>query len=147
MPHLTIPISLDGPVIDISVWPSEHHRRTLKKLNKPIPQPINLRAIIDTGASCTVIEPQQLASLNLIPRGTTQFHTPSTGGVASTAPVYDVALILVHGQTQKFRHFESVPIISATLATHGVQALIGRDILKDCLFVYDGSAGHFSIAF
>jgi hypothetical protein len=71
--------------------------------------------------------------------------TPSTGEQAHHANLYDVSLILVHPQlilTQP-----NVPVAEAQLAIQSIQALIGRDVLKSCLLIYDGRAGIFTLAF
>ena len=39
------------------------------------------------------------------------------------------------------------PVMEAHLQGHGIQALIGRDVLANCLFVYDRQAGVSSLAF
>lgn len=38
-------------------------------------------------------------------------------------------------------------VIATELGRSGFQALIGRDVLNDCMLVYNGSYGHFSLAF
>jgi hypothetical protein len=41
----------------------------------------------------------------------------------------------------------ALQIIESTLTMQGIQALIGRDVLANALFVYDGRANLFSLAF
>lgn len=43
--------------------------------------------------------------------------------------------------------FGVVPVIASDLSLQGIDALVGRDILARCLFVYDGPANMFSLAF
>lgn len=79
------------------------------------------------------------------PTGIASILTPSTGQQAHHANLYDVSLMLVHPQlilTQP-----NVPVAEAQLAIQGIQALVGRDILKSCLLVYDGQASAFTLAF
>jgi len=71
--------------------------------------------------------------------------TRSTGQQAHHANLYDVSLILVHPQLILTQH--NVPVAEAQLAMQGIQALIGRDVLKSCLLIYDGQAGVFTLAF
>lgn len=40
-----------------------------------------------------------------------------------------------------------VPVVEAHLSFQGIQALLGRDILSNCLFLYDGQSGVFTLAF
>ena len=58
---------------------------------------------------------------------------------------YDVSLTLLHPKLSL--NFGAVAVIGSQLSPQGIQALIGRDVLKNCLFVYDGQAGIFSLAF
>jgi len=43
--------------------------------------------------------------------------------------------------------FQTIPVIASELAIQGIDALIGRDILDQCLFAYNGSAKTFTLAF
>lgn len=83
--------------------------------------------------------------LNLTPTGSVFMNTPSTGTIPHRANQYDVSLTLVHptiGLT-----FAAVPVIEAHRATQGIQGLIGRDILANCLFIYNGLDGNFVLGF
>ena len=39
------------------------------------------------------------------------------------------------------------PLIQAHLSNQGIDMLIGRDVLDDCLMVYNGPDGTFTLAF
>jgi hypothetical protein len=41
----------------------------------------------------------------------------------------------------------AVPVIAADLAIQGIHALIGRDVLQDCILIYNGTVGEFTLAF
>jgi predicted aspartyl protease len=145
MPHLTLQIASGGPLVDIQVGVSEEREDALLKAGLPVPNPVQIRALIDTGASCTCIDPSALQSLGLTPTGSTPIHTPSTGGTAQNADQYDVSVILLHPNLQLT--IPTVAIIEAELSIQGIQALIGRDVLQGCLLIYDGQAGIFTLAF
>src|ERR1041385_6079587 len=72
-------------------------------------------------------------------------HTPSTQAQAHLADQFDVSLILQ--QLNVGRVFNAIPVVGTILADHGIQCLVGRDILRFCLFNCDGQAGFFSLAF
>jgi predicted aspartyl protease len=145
MPHLTLQIAPGGPLVDILVGVSAGRLQALKQAAKPIPNAIQIRALIDTGASCTCIDPAVLKNLGLSPTGSTPIHTPTTGDQAHNANQYDVSLVLLHPKLQLT--LQAVPVVEASLMIQGIQALIGRDVLKNCLFVYDGQTGIFTLAF
>jgi predicted aspartyl protease len=136
-----------SPLFDLYIWASEPYRKLRAAAKKPIPQPIIIKALIDTGASCTCINETDLSKLGLPARGTTLIHTPSTGGTPATVLQYDVSLMLAHLPSLGFKYFSTVPVIATDFSSRPFKALIGRDVLKECLLVYDGGAGIFSLAF
>ena len=64
MPHLTLQVSANGPVVDLLIGVSKPLADVLQKNGKPIPQPIQIRGLIDTGASGTCIDLQVLHAIN-----------------------------------------------------------------------------------
>jgi hypothetical protein len=145
MPHLTQQIAPDGPLVDLLVGVSHPRAQALVRQKQPIPNPVQIRALIDTGASCSCVDAQVLSSLRLMPTGSTPIHTPPTKDTPHSASQYDVSLTLLHPKLHLT--FQAVPVLETHLSFQGIQALIGRDVLGNCLFVYDGEAGHFSLAF
>ena len=79
MPHFTLNLDASGPVVNAGVSVSEGRRQALLAANEPVPEIQVIRALIDTGASFTSIDPAVLAALNLTPTGTIDIVTPSTG--------------------------------------------------------------------
>jgi len=65
------------------------------------------------------------------------------------AEQYDIALIIPPGVAgQPLLIFQTIPVVSSDLVNaQGFHALIGRDILEQCLFVYNGSVGSFTLAY
>lgn len=120
----------------------------LKGLGTSIPSPIPIRALVDTGASCTCVDPTILAQLGLTPTGSLPMMTPSTGTQPHMADQYDIGLI-IPGATQGDPPYiiETLPVVCSVLAVQGIHALIGRDILAGCFMAYNGTAGFFTLAF
>jgi hypothetical protein len=145
MPHVTLQIASGGPLIDILVGVSEAREEALLRVGQVVPTPVRIRGLIDTGASCTCIDPSALQSLGLTPTGSTPMLTPSTGATAHNADQYDVSLVLLHPNLNLT--FPEVAIVESELSIQGIQALIGRDVLQGCLFIYDGQTGIFTLAF
>lgn len=146
MPHISLPISPSGPTLEFYIGVSIPKQEALKKAGLPIPNPVLVKGLIDTGASCTSVDPTVLKTLGLVSTGTIPVHTPSTkSGQPHTANQYDISIILPHAKMSW--QFHAVPIIESELSHQGIQALIGRDILKNCLLTYDGQAGTFALGF
>jgi hypothetical protein len=107
---------------------------------------MKVKGLIDTGASCTCLDPAILNSLEVAPTGTVPVHTPSTKSDSPhVASQFDVSIIFAHPLFT--RTWRAVAVIESELAHGGIQALIGRDILQSCLLTYDGEAGTFTIGF
>lgn len=104
-----------------------------------------MRGLIDTGASLTAIDPSVLQALNLTPTGTTGVVTPTTGTTPQQLNQYDVQIIILHPALTY--SFHVLPVIESVLGFQGFDVLIGRDVLAECLFVYDGRSGIFTLAF
>jgi predicted aspartyl protease len=138
-------------VVNATVYVSEGRRLALLAQNLPIPLPRMIRALVDTGASFTSVEPAVLGvlGLGLTPTGTIDIVTPSTGQGVHTADTYDVDFVIAGA------HQQEPPLILPNLRVaacdlflrQGIHALIGRDILERCILVYNGSQSTFSLAF
>jgi aspartyl protease len=145
MPHLTLPLSPEGCVVGLYVGVSAPRAEALAKASLPVPQAVQMRALIDTGATGTVIHAPLVKPLGLTPTGTVPVHTPSTAGKALPCLQYDVLLAIFHPKGSLV--LGTMPVIAADLTGTGTEGLIGRDVLGGCLFIYDGVASQFSLAF
>ena len=120
---------------------------------QPTPPPVSGRALIDTGASCSCVDPAVTDALGLELRGWQDLVTPSTGRAKThSAPEYDVSIIIPPGNPGDERLIiASLPVVhSELLVRQGIHALIGRDVLVRCILSYNGSGvggtGYFSLA-
>ena len=145
MPHLNIQIGPLGPVMDVVASVSQPRSQALVVAGQSVPTPIVIRALVDTGASCTCIDPNILVSLGLSPTGSVSVHTPSTGNQAVNQDQYDVSLTFLHSKLSF--NIASIPVVASNLQIQGIDALLGRDILNDFLLVFDGQLGVFTIGF
>jgi predicted aspartyl protease len=145
MPHLTLEISAGGPILDIAVCVSNARANAMHAAGQVPRSPIQVRGLVDTGASFTFIDPTVFERLGIPPSGTTPIRTPSTGQQPHIAHVYDVNLVLMHPSLGY--QFQNVPVAACELQIQGIQALIGRDVLRMCLFIYDGQSGRFTLGF
>jgi len=127
-----------GPVVQIQIAISEAAEQALKKAGQPVPPPVQVSAMIDTGASDSVIQTGIAQQLGIQPIGVTRVNTPSSTNVQCYR--YDVQLILPNGVTVV------VPVTEAPLQGQHIQCLIGRDILMHGVFIYIGYSNLFSFS-
>lgn len=146
MPHITLSTSPNGLLIDVLVGVSRSREETLKKLSKPVPEKISVRALIDTGASCTCMDSQVVKKLGLHPTGSVAVLTPSTGATPHEAYQYDVSIHIPFPHASISHGYAQIGVVEADLANQGLQALLGRDILGKGLLIYDGQWGTFTLS-
>lgn len=149
MPHFTLSITQQGPLLIAFVGVSEARESALKANNVSVPNLVRVAALVDTGASATCLDPTILTTLGLTPTGSTLVSTPSTGNTPVQADQYDISLLVPPaGNSQVPLFLGTLPALSCgDLAPQGFQALIGRDVLSHCILIYNGNRGHFSLAF
>jgi len=147
MPVLTLQITPVGPVVPLAVHVSQPRVIALKAANLPVPAPQIVRALIDTGASGTVIDSAVIRALGIAPTGQALIHTPSTGGTPHPCAQYDVALVMLMGRSQMHVISPAIPVIESNLARQGIEALLGRDVLAGGALWYNGHGGTLSLAF
>lgn len=147
MPHFTLPLSPQGAVVDAAVMVSFAKQDALKAEGQSVPNAIKIRALIDTGASISAVDPEVLTTLALTQTGEADIHTPSTGGTPVQRPTYDVVIGIYAGRPGDL-HFisDTVQVTGSELKHHGFNALIGTDILRKCILYYNGD-GYFSLSY
>jgi hypothetical protein len=156
VPSLNLPIdALGGPVMTVFVMASAQRIAALQKANQPIPMPQSGRFLIDTGASGTVVDPGIIAPLGLTPNNFMPVATPTTGQNPQLRPVYDVQIVLPPSITPRsaqlgpsglMPHMRALSVIATAMRPQGIDGLIGRDVLENVLFVYNGHTGTYTLA-
>lgn len=148
MPHFTVSFAHSGPMIDLIVTASGARIQALESAGIPLPMPQAIRGLVDTGAaSHTCIDPSVFEALKLQPTGSILMHTPSTGESPQAADTYDVGIVFPNN-TQPGFVLHNVQVSASLLANvQGFHALIGRDILAQCILVYNGSTGSLSFSY
>jgi len=148
MPYFTLRTLGFGPVLVCFVGPSKEREGILKVAEMSVPDFEEVRALIDTGASCTCVDPSVLRKLGLSPTGQVGVYTPSTSStVPHEADQYDISVHIPAPDHAPPLVFQNLPVIGAELSHQGYDLLIGRDILNACLFIYDARCSAFTLAF
>lgn len=154
MPSINMPIVVPppgfaggGPLLEIFVAVTAAREKALTDNSLPVPAPVLVRMLIDTGASHTMIEESALKPLALTATGCVGCHTPSTAGKPKIADLYDVKITIPAIKGAKV--FPAMPIAAGDggLIPQGIHGLLGRDILKECVLVYNGEIGLYTLSF
>jgi hypothetical protein len=147
MPHFTLTYGPIGPLIHAFIGVSQPRLAALIKVGAPIPPPIVVKALVDTGASHTVVDPTILKGLALSPRRIAKTLTPTTGAAPVKCYTYDVSIHVPLGVATALFSKHAWEVTCLDLKHQGFEVLLGRDVLSEGLLVYDGKAGTFSMAF
>lgn len=147
MPHFTLNIGPDGPVLKVLIGVSEVRAAALSDPDHLVPNPVAVNALLDTGASHTCLDPSVVKDLALSPTGSVSVTAPAAGAVTQTADEYDVSLWIPAAIGEAPLVFPTLPVFCSELHHSGFRALIGRDILADCLLAYNGRTGLYTLAY
>jgi len=128
-----------GPIVEVQLAVGAILENLLKTQKQPVPAPITSLAMIDTGASATVVRDTLPPSLGLNPVSVVPINTPSSTHVL--CPVYLLRLVLPNNVVVE------TTAIAAPLQNQHIQCLIGRDVLQHGVLVYIGYANTFSLSF
>jgi hypothetical protein len=145
MPVLKGDLQADGAVVNIRVGWSHARAQKLRQSLRPVPPPMTVRALLDTGAEITCIDHAIVKSLGLPFGGTVFANVPTHGGFAVQI-LCDISLTLLHpAGTQLIT--ANLNAMELSLAGLGYEALIGRDVLNHHSFLYHGRLKKFRLAF
>ena len=147
MPHFTLSIDNRGPLLNVQLTVSGARADALTRAGRPIPTPVAAKGLVDTGASCTTIDPHIVAALSLEPIGEVSMVTPSTGATPITMDQFDIGVTIYAGLEQVPMRIPVLPVAQAPLQNQGFEVLIGRDILARCVLVYNGAMNQYTLSF
>ena len=119
-----------GPVIEIVITPSVPFLQSMK-IAPSTAKAVRILAMIDTGASGTVISQGLPSTLGINPVGTTLINTPSSVNV--NCYQFDMQLVFPNNV-----NIPSMVVTEAPLKGQHIQCLIGRDVLKHGVLIYTG---------
>lgn len=130
-----------GPRIEVLIGLPEPLLHLRQDEGRPVPEPFQAKAMIDTGASMTAIDPSVAQALGVLPRGTVTISTPSSP--MHETNTYEIGLVF---PTPRYA-LPLLPVIESPLASQGFHCLIGRDVLSQGLLVYEGYGNRFILSF
>jgi hypothetical protein len=146
MPTVVIPITAEGAVVEVLVGVSQLRANFFKAANLPVPSPLQLRLLVDTGADMTSIQAGLLAPLGIVPTGSIQLHTPSTGGNPVQCDQYEVGIVFARALPNPWP-VDILPIFECQKFIGTYQGLLGRDILDQSVLTYNSFGQTVTISF
>lgn len=129
-----------GSVIPVVLTLTEETKRAFEERKLQVPEPVSGLAMIDTGASSTCFDETSARKAGLVITQTAMMSSASHE--KHEVPVFLGRILGNPGPINVDAHLG----LGANLTHFGLVALIGRDMLHDALFTYNGADGSFSIA-
>jgi hypothetical protein len=147
MPQLTLPITEHGAIVEIRIGVIEACRKKIEALGLPPPKVATIRAQIDTGASGSAISRTVLDDLAIKPINRVKVVVPSEDDQPREFEAFPVSILLSHPDLELYLPVYD-NIIGCYFSTREpFQALLGRDVLRHCLLIYNGETESFTFAF
>jgi predicted aspartyl protease len=135
-------IAMRGPVLQVLIKVPPEIVDALNKQSLPIPAPIPGCGLIDTGAAYSCIDHAAAKALSLPIVNVVKMASATHEAVDTN--VYPISFDILGSQPMSV----NCPRASgAALANQGLLLLIGRDLLANSHFSYNGPAGQFTICF
>ena len=146
MPHVTIPLGADGMIVEAVFGLQGSQTAALLQAQQPIPRPQHIRSLIDCGTDTTAIASKVFQQLGLGPvaRGSSQ-----TAAGAVPVNLYRVSLTIAGpaGRAGPVLAIPDLLVSELTVPLANLDALIGMDVLRQCLLVLDGPGQQFIFGF
>ena len=129
-----------GPNIEVILAPLEAQLKSTADHGDTPPQPVSGHAPIDTGASTTCVDAEaaRRAGMALVTTGRIMSATHAN----ELVPVFAGRLTIAQASIT----VNSNRAFGLNLKDQGLIALIGRDLLANCVLVYNGLDGSFSLS-
>lgn len=124
-----------GPKIRVTISHPHAAFTAAKQASIELKKPWTVTALIDTGASRTVISPQLAVTCGLRQTGVARI---SSAGHITDRPEYAGA---IQFPGQELRGFDPISLVGCPLPEQDVSCLLGRDILERWNLIYDGRSG------
>jgi hypothetical protein len=144
MPTLTFPVQKDGLVVGVMIGMDSANCQALQQSGQPIPRPILVQGIMDTGTDATAVAHRLIHALGLPLYGSAQ---TSTAAGQVNVGVYEISLSIVPpgGAAQ----FTDPRLVATELiyAAPGIEVLVGLDVILQGILHVDGPGGTFSFTF
>lgn len=129
----------EGPVLGVRIGIPRYVEEEARLQDRRTADPVEVDALVDTGSGRSIIHPEIARRLELTAVGSVQIDTPSS----TDLPAFEHWVRFWFDPTTSVE----VKVLEAPLPVARIRALLGRDVLAQGRFDYDGVRGEFSLTF
>ncbi|MBI3823744.1 MAG: retroviral-like aspartic protease [Planctomycetes bacterium] len=135
-------------MVKVSIGRSFGAARDLRLAQRAVPVRQEVTALIDTGAEITCVDPRLIEELGLPFEGAVVANVPALEDT-TFAFQYDASVKILHPSGLDANHLivTDMPVMELPLNVLGYQVLIGRDVLKHCMLLYNGLRERFTLKY
>lgn len=133
-------LSMNGIVLNVLIGVDRWTAEALRAQSKPVPNPVPVQALVDTGASNLAVDRSIVQSLSLARRGLANCQTPAGCRLSN---IHAVSLAIPGTNLQSYDMLRAVEV---DLTNQRFKCLIGRETMANWHFHYNGQSGTVSIS-
>lgn len=137
MPVAELRIQRNGLIVEVELSASAAYRAALWKRGQTPPPAVRGTFLVDTGCDSTTVSEQMMRSLNLPVISQTRVVTGTTSTQGHAADVFAVEFTLLPHTVQP-RRWSTCEVVALPLLNQSIDGLLGRDLLRQLVFTYDG---------
>ena len=146
MPNVTFSVALDRPpVIEVVVAVTEERAEYLKAKGLHVPLPVVVGALLDTGAQESLISEDIATELDWQRRGIRDIL--GVGGNISVTGYIGMISLYFPGLPPHLLTSSAQVVAVPNLNHLGARMILGRDLLKLCVLIYNGPHSTCTFAF
>lgn len=148
MPTIKGRVRAEGGLVKVAIGWSRARAARLRLALRPVPSPIEVMALLDTGAEVSCLDSKLIEELELPFGGAVLANVPAFPDV-TLGSVYNGSLTILHpsGRRKENLTIPNLSLLELPLGLLGYQAIIGRDVLARCLFQYNGVRHRFTLKY
>ncbi len=147
MPRLDATIGPDGPIIEVRIWLVPADAADMAAAGLPVPQPISVRGLVDTGAEVTAIQHSLVEWMGISTLHFVEARSSVLGFDSRVAPVHQVQMTFGSLGASDPPKWRTINALGVSVVSPGATVLIGRDLLATCRFTYDGRKRRLMISY
>jgi hypothetical protein len=136
MPVISGPLHHGRAEVNVELNVTPWFAQQLQAAGQPVPNFQQATALLDTAASMSCVDASLTQALQMLPHGSQQVRTPTTGANPVTSPTYLLDLAVLHpsGDHKRDLVVRALELVEAHFVNMGHLVLIGTDVLSLCAF-------------